>query len=334
MRVTCGGHHDRDGHEKLRYCLTAQGSPFSDARKFHCFAQGMCNYARMDWQDVRHFVALARLGSFSAAARELRVDHATVGRRVAALEASLDVRLLDRLPRRALLTDDGRAIAALGASMEDAAVQIERRARGAGASPAATVRVSASPAVAARLIAPRVARFHEKNPAITLVLSGVTETVAMDRGEADLAVRLSQPKDPELVAHRIGIMRFGLYASPDQAKVPPESWRFIAYDAPLDNVPQQVWLKSLLVGRPIIFHASDLFGQQEAARAGMGAVVLPCFMGDVDTALVRLPTSSKPPVRDIWLATYPDLKRSAKIRSVMDFLRGAIELGCPRSEQA
>jgi DNA-binding transcriptional LysR family regulator len=288
----------------------------------------------MDWEDVRHFVALARLGSLSAAARELRVDHATVGRRVAALEAVLNVRLVDRLPRRAQLTDDGRAIAALAAGMEDAAAQIDRRARGAGMSPAAMVRVSAPPAVAARLIAPGVAGFHAAHPAITLVLSGVTGMVAMDRGEADLAVRLSQPKDPDLVAHRVGTMRFGLYASPEQGGLPPEAWRFIAYDAPLDGVAQQVWLKSLLVGRPIVFHASDLFGQQEAARAGMGAVVLPCFMGDVDKALVRLPTASQPPVRDVWLTTYPDLKRSPAIRSVMDFLQSVIGRACPRSGPA
>ncbi len=212
-------------------------------------------------------------------------------------------------------------------------MQIERRARGAGACPAATVRVSAPPALAARLIAPHVARFHESNPTITLVLSGVTETVAMDRGEADLAVRLSHPQDPDLVAHPIGAMRFALYASPDQAQLPPESWRFIAYDTPLDNVPQQMWLKSLLVGRPIAFRASDLFGQQEAARAGMGAVVLPCFLGDPDTSLVRLRTSSQPPVRDIWLTTYPDLKRSAAVRLVMDFLQSVIGVGCPRPER-
>lgn len=283
----------------------------------------------MDWQDLRHFAALARTGSLSAAAREIRVDHATVGRRVAALERSLALRLIDRLPRRAVLTDDGKAIAALAAGMEEAARLVERRARGSATSPIATVRVSASPAVAARLIAPHVPDFYRAHPGITVVLSGVTGMVAMDRGEADLAVRLNKPNDPDLFATRIGIMRFGLYATPELAELPPESWRFIAYDEPLDHVTQQLWLKNLLVGRPVVFQASDLFGQQEAARAGMGAVVLPCFMGDTDTTLVRLPTATPPPMRDIWLATYPDLKRSPAVRLVMDFLSSVIAQGCP-----
>jgi DNA-binding transcriptional LysR family regulator len=286
----------------------------------------------MDWQDLRHFLALSRTGSLSSAARELRVDHATVGRRVAALERDLGVRLIDRLPRRAMLTEIGKSIAALAIGIEDAAKLIERRARGAETSPLATVRVSASPAVAARLIAPYVAEFHRAHPEITLVLSGATGMVAMDRGEADLAVRLVRPEDPDLVASRIGVMRFGLYATPEHARLAPERWRFIAYDAPLDHVAQQVWLNSLLDGRPIVFRASDLFGQHEAARAGIGAVVLPRFMGDSDAAMVRLPTAVPPPEREIWLATYPDLKRSTPIRLVMDFLGNVIAKGCPRHE--
>ncbi len=284
----------------------------------------------MDWQDLRHFAILARTGSLSAAARELDVDHATVGRRVGALEHALGLRLVDRLPRRVLLTEEGRAVASLVASMEQTAQLIERRARGAGAAAAATVRISAPPAVAARLVAPHVAEFHRDHPAITLILSGATEMAALDRGEADLALRLSRPTDPDLIVSRIGVMHFGLYATAEQAALPAQHWRFIAYDKKLDHVPQQVWLKSLLAGRPVVFQASDLFGQQEAARAGMGAAVLPRFIGDADPALVRLPTASEPPARDLWLATYPDLKRSPALRRVMDFLGRIVARACPK----
>jgi DNA-binding transcriptional LysR family regulator len=191
------------------------------------------------------------------------------------------------------------------------------------------VRVSASPAVAVRLIAPYVADFHRACPGITLVLSGATHHAALDRGEADLAVRLSRPLEPDLVAQRIGVIRFALYATPEHAALPAEQQAFIGYDAVLEHVTQQVWLRSLLAGRPVVFQASDLFGQQEAARAGLGAVVLPCFMGDDDAALVRMPTPSTPPTREIWLVTYPDLKRSPAIRTVMKFLADVVGRGCP-----
>ncbi|GAJ29617.1 MAG: LysR family transcriptional regulator [Acetobacter sp.] len=283
----------------------------------------------IDWQDIHYFSVLARAGSLSAAARELGVDHVTVGRRVSSLEKALALRLIERLPRSTTLTREGEAIASLATKITEQVQAIERRARGYAASPSETVRVSASPAVAARLIAPHVVNFHRDHPGVTLVLSGASHNVALNRGEAEIAVRLSRPEDPDLMIRRIGVMRFGLYATREVATKPPEEWTFIGYDPVLEHITQQAWLRTLLTGRSIVFQASDLFGQQEAARAGLGAVVLPRFMGDDDPALVRLPVEHTPPTRDMWLVTYPDLKRSPAIRAVMNFLAQIIGLGCP-----
>jgi len=282
----------------------------------------------VDWQDLRFFAALTRAGSLSATARELGVDHATVGRRIAALERALAVRLIDRLPRRVQPTAEGHAVALLVADMEKTAYAIERRAHGLSAPAAAMVRVSAPPAVAAQLIAPHIVGFYRRHPWITVVLSGSAQHAALDRGEADIALRLTRPKQKDLVIRRIGVMRFGLYAVPAFLARPPQDWTFIGYDAALEHVPQQIWLQSLLAGRPIVFQASDLFGQREAARAGLGAVVLPRFMGDADAELVRVPAQPAPPARDLWLVTYPDLKRSPAVRAVMTFLAEMIGKGC------
>ncbi|MDR3436848.1 LysR family transcriptional regulator [Telmatospirillum sp.] len=288
----------------------------------------MCNSSPMiDWQDLQFFAVLARTGSLSAAARELGVDHATVGRRVASLERTLSLRLIDRLPRSSPLTAEGSQIADLAGRFEALAFAIERRAR--EMTGTSTVRISGPPAISARLIAPHVADFHETHPEITLVLSGSSQTVALDRGEADLAVRMTKPEEGYLVVRRIGVMRFALYGTPALASRPATDWTFIGYDAPLEHVTSQVWLRSILAGRPIIFQASDLFGQQEAARAGLGAVVLPRFMGDEDPSLVRLPATPGPPTRDLWLAIHPDLKRSVAVRIVMTFLADVVGRRCP-----
>ncbi|MBA8880622.1 LysR family transcriptional regulator [Phyllobacterium myrsinacearum] len=283
----------------------------------------------IDWQDLHYFSVLARTGSLSAAARELGVDHATVGRRVASLEQSLSLHLVDRLPRRSPLTAEGTAIAELVAEMTSLSQSVERRARGLVVSATATVRISAPPAVAARLIAPHVVEFHREHPDIMLALAGAAQNAALDRSEADLAVRMIRPTEKDLLIRRIGAMRFALYATREQAERPPAALAFIAYDATLDHLAQQVWLRSILAGRPIIFQASDLFGQQEAARAGLGAAVLPCFMGDGDSMLVRLPVDKPPPVRDLWLTAYPDVSRSPAMRTVMTFLADIIGRECP-----
>ncbi len=163
--------------------------------KFGVHSPHLCNNAPMiDWQDLLHFVVLARTGSLSAASRALGVDHATVGRRIAALERALDLRLIDRLPRSSPLTSDGRAIEELAMEIEERVEAIRRYSRGAAAKSVSAIRVSAPPSIAAHLIAPGIADFRLKHPDITLTVSGKTEAVALDRGEADIDVRMTRPE--------------------------------------------------------------------------------------------------------------------------------------------
>ncbi|KAA1185999.1 LysR family transcriptional regulator [Rhizobium tropici] len=283
----------------------------------------------IDWQDLLHFAALARTGSLSAAARELGVDHATVGRRIAALERSLDLRLIDRRPRTSPLTADGRAIAELVAGMEENVEAIRRYSKSAVAGLSAAVKVSAPPSIAAHLLAPKAALFREEHPDITLTIAGVTRRAALNYGEADIAVRMTRPEESDLLVRRIGVMRFGLYAIPTVAQRREEEWVFIGYDAAMEHLTQQTWLRSLLEGRPIVFRATDVFGQLEAARAGLGVVALPAFLGDSEAGLTRLPVAVPSPTRDLWLVTYPDLRRSPAIRAVMDFVSDIIGRSCP-----
>lgn len=277
-----------------------------------------------DWQDLRFFSVLARRGSLSAAARELGVDHATVGRRVASLEVAIGLRLIDRLPRSCPLTPDGMAVAGLAQRMEETAQAVLRLSRGAAASLSATVRVSAPPALAALCIAPHVPELRRAHPGLKLVLQASPDFAALHRGEADIALRLSRPREKSLVIRRIGAMRFALYASPEHAARPAAAWEFVAFDASLEGTPQQVWLRQFLAGRPIGFEAGDLLSQLSAARSGAGAAVLPSIIADGDPGLVRLDVRPPPPARDLWLITHTDLRRSPAVREVMAFLAGCM----------
>ncbi|KPC49791.1 LysR family transcriptional regulator [Amantichitinum ursilacus] len=283
----------------------------------------------MNWQDIQYFCAYARSGSLSAAAREFGVDHVTVGRRIAALEQALALRLVDRLPRSTVLTDAGRAFAQQAAGMADQAQALTRQARNLQANSRATVRISAPPAVASWLLAPHVAPFCLQQPEIKLVLSGVAATVALDRGEADIAVRMTRPNEPDLIAQRVGMMRFALYSHADYASTPVEQWQFIGYDAALDNTTQQRWLHQIAQGKALVFEASDLSSQMAAVRGGLGVAALPRFVGDSDPALQRLPAPVAAPEREMWLVTYPDLYRAAPIRAVMAMLAHAVGQACP-----
>ncbi len=273
-----------------------------------------------DWQDLYYFTVLARTQSLSAAARELQVEHATVGRRIDALEKSLGLRLVDRLPRSRPLTEDGRALARLAGAMTEIATGVEQLSRIASIEVAGTVRVSAPPSLASHCIAPCMAALRERHPKLNVVLLPSRSRVALDRGEADIALRTVRPEEEALVRRKIGVVRFALYGSPGFGEQPADQWRFIAYDESGDALPQQAWLHQIRRHRQVVFAASDLAAQQMAARSGLSAVVLPTIVGDSDAMLQRLAVEGEAPSRDLWLAVFPDLRRSPAVKAVMDFL--------------
>ncbi|NCE86621.1 LysR family transcriptional regulator [Pseudomonas sp. Q1] len=278
-----------------------------------------------DWQDLYYFTVLARTQSLSAAARELQVEHATVGRRVDALEKALGVKLVDRLPRSRPLTAQGLALAKLTTGMGEMATDVMRLSRVASIEMVGTVRVSCPPSIANHCIAPHIARLRAQYPQLNLVLMPSTQVAALDKGEADIALRTVRPDENALVRRKVGVVRFGLYGSPELQQLPAPQWGFVAYDSSRDHLPQQAWMHQVRGQRPVVFAASELITQQMAARARVGAVVLPTLVGDHDPLLVRLPTASEGPVRDIWLTVYPDMRRSPSVKGVMEFLVTCIE---------
>lgn len=280
----------------------------------------MCNNSLMDWQDLKFFLAVAELGTLTAAARKLDVDHATVGRRISRLEKVLGLSLVHRLPRSCPLTEEGEAIAGLAEPAIAATNAIVMRARGASDSVSGVVRISAPPALTSHFLATQMVRLQEEFPDLRLELQPTYSLAALDRGEADIAIRLSRPQNAGAIMRRVGEMRFGLYAHKKILTVPPDQWRFIAFAQELDHVPQQIWLHAIIAGRQIVMRTNDQASQYEAARAGAGAAVLPAFLCADDPDVVMLGTDIAPPVREIWLMTYPDLRRSPKVRATLDFL--------------
>ncbi|MBR0835332.1 LysR family transcriptional regulator [Bradyrhizobium manausense] len=279
----------------------------------------------MDWTDLQHFLALAREGSLSAAARSLNVDHVTVARRVAALEASVSLKLVDRRPRSYELTGDGRRIAKIGAPMMEAAFAVERAAQASKSEIGGEITISAPPSLASLLIAPKLIRLRQQHPGIRIKLIGEKRTASLTRREADLALRLSRPTEPGLIARKIGYFEFGLYGSPDYLKAtPPHAFAFIAYEASMDEVPQQRWLRRFAGTREIVLRTNDLENQAAAARTGIGLAALPRFLGEADPRLQRHDIGGRPVGREVWLVLHRDLRRAPAVRAVASFIEGCL----------
>jgi len=281
-----------------------------------------------DWEDLRHFVALAREGTLSAAARTLGVDHATVARRVAALEASTGLKLVDRRARTTTLTDDGRRIAAVAAPMEEAAFAVGRAAQAAQPGVDGEVTISAPPTFASAVIAPQLVRLRQQHPGIRIRLMGEKRRASLSRREADLALRLLRPVETGLFVRKIGSFGFSLYATPAYLKeTPPHAFAFIGYDATMADSPQEVWVRAIVGDREVVLRTNDLETQIAAARSGLGLAALPHYLGDGDSHLQRYAATQKPIRRDVWLLVHRDLRQVPAVRAVMTFLTECMKAG-------
>jgi DNA-binding transcriptional LysR family regulator len=274
-----------------------------------------------DWENLRHFLAVARCGTLSGAARALKVDHATVSRRLAVLEAELDVMLVERLPRSCRLTTIGHQVFDQAVTMEGAADGVARVARAAHTPLIGKVTLSAPPVLAAHLLAQHLAQFRTLYPDIRLSLAAQAQQVSLSRREADVALRLVRPKEAGNVARKLGTMAFGLYARRDYAhRNRPDQWQFIAFDENFGDMPQQKWLLGIAGARPVACELNDIGGHLIAVRTGAGVAGLPCFMGDADPDLVRIGEGLPSFSRDIWLLVHRDLRKTPSVRAVMDFV--------------
>lgn len=275
--------------------------------------------ATLAWDDIRFYLAVARAGSLSGAARLLEVEHSTVARRVAALEARIGLRLFDRLPRSWALTAEGETLLAAAERIENEALAFSRGAA-AASSLHGTVRISAPPAFASHFLMPQLAARSDRWPGITLDLAGEVRTASLHRREADFSVRFMRPDEPGLAARKLGELHFRLYAAAAWLKRPEPSWRFLGYSEPLHEIPHQKWLAAFAGARPFALRSNDLSALHKACSAGLGLAVLPVFLARGDAALMEIPATGLPLTREIWSVVHPDVRHSPRVRLVADLV--------------
>ena len=167
-----------------------------------------------DWEDLRHFSAFSSAGSLSAAAKTLGVDHATVARRIASLEASLKLKLVDRRPRAYALTHEGQRVAELAEQMAMSSFALAHFASAGQQTVEGEVVLSAPPALLGSIVARRLGELYQRYPQLRLKLVGSKSKASLVRREADISIALARPTEPTLVVSLLGHLDYRLYASP------------------------------------------------------------------------------------------------------------------------
>ena len=275
------------------------------------------------WDDVRCFLAVARTGSLSGAARALGVGHVTVGRRITLLEKRLGVTLMNRTPDGFATTPAGEAILRQCAAMESAAMDLERVVAGHDSLVTGSVRVTTTETLAYQLVAPAVAALHATHAELRVDLITGVRSLDIARREADLAVRFARPSASDLVCRKLGEVGFSLYASKRylaSAGIPKRGQGLADFDlitftgAPAATSP--FFMGEALEGARIVFRCDNPLIQVRAAASNVGIVEAACFLGDSSPGLVRVWPREAPARRVVWLIVHQDMRRAARINAV------------------
>jgi DNA-binding transcriptional LysR family regulator len=282
----------------------------------------------VDWDAFQAFLAVARSGRISAAARRLDVQHTTVARRIAALEAELGVPLFYRTNSGYALTPHGRNAVAQAEAMEQAALAAAARAREGSGALGGLVRVALAPEFASHWLAPKLADFTAKYPQIDLQILVGTRERDLSRGETELSVQAPRPRQRNLVAVRIATTTTGLYAAKRLA--PNGRWRvtnvetlrglpLLTYTQAFHLLQEARWFQPVLEGGHVCLETNSTHALIAAARAGVGVAVLPRFVARDEPELIAI--SDDVATHDVWLITHPEFRRDPKVRATADFLK-------------
>lgn len=286
----------------------------------------------LDWDDLRHFLAIAREGSLSAAARSLGVQQSTMGRRLAALEERAGAKLLQRTQQGYVLTPAGEAILGNVERIESETLSIERVITGKDIRLEGTIRVTSVETVAVEILTPIFHAFQRAYPGIRLELVTDARLLSLTKREAEVALRLTRPTQQELAARRVTDFAVGIYAAqtyldrfgmPDFTAGARGHHRILVLDD-LVHFPDMQWFQSLTAEAETVLRSNSRFTHVAATVDGMGLACLARFLGD-SRPLVRLETPVAPPLREIWMVVHQDIRHMPRIRAFTEFLTVALK---------
>jgi DNA-binding transcriptional LysR family regulator len=282
---------------------------------------------QFDWDDLRYFLAVARSGRLTAAARRLGADHTTVSRRLASLEAALQAKLFERKPQGYSLTEQGERLLEKAETMESQAMAVAAEVGGSDLALAGTVRVGAPDGFGTYFLAPELGRLAEQHPNLTLQLVALPRIFSLSKREADIAVTLEQPTEGRLVSRKLTDYRLRLYASRDyldrHGTVSDPSGLagrlFVTYVRDLVYSPVLDYFGSLERHGPRRYEVASVVAQLEAVRAGIGIGILHDYAARLHPELqLVLPAISF--VRAYWLVTHAEVRTLQRIAVVHDYI--------------
>lgn len=287
----------------------------------------------MDWDKLRIFHAVAEAGSFTHAGDTLHMSQSAISRQISSLEKELSVALFHRHARGLILTEQGELLYRTSHNVLMQLEDVKTRLTDSREKPTGTLRVTTTVGLGSSWLVARLPEFADLYPGITVDLRLDNKELDLTRREADVAIRLRQPVQPDLIQRKLYTVHFHVYASTryiNEFGQPSciselDNHRIISFGEPVPAYLRDMnWLES--VGCPsdkprkAFLRVNNVNAIKRAVMYGVGIAALPDYLMEFDQGLVQLSIDAPPPEFDTYL-TYPaELRNSARINAFRDFI--------------
>jgi DNA-binding transcriptional LysR family regulator len=287
----------------------------------------------LDWDRVRIFYTVAEAGSFTKAGDTLGLSQSAVSRQIGALERELKSPLFHRHTRGLILTEQGEMLFQAAREMTQRLERTRSQLSETRERPSGELKVTATRGLGGHWLAPRLAEFLDQYPDIRVELILTDEELDLSMREADVAVRLRQPTQPDLIQRRLFTVHFHAYASPAYIKRFGEPMvlddldkhRILSFGGSFPSYLLAVhWLGT--AGRdpkdPRTVHliVNNITALKAAAESGAGVAVLPDYLVEADSPLTRVLRDAEMPSLDSYLVYPEEMKSVARVQAFRDFL--------------
>lgn len=277
----------------------------------------------IDWDDLRHVLALVQHQTMAAAAAALRVHQTTLSRRIVGLEQRLQTRLFDRIGNRFSPTSQGMVVMRRAQEMESASLALHDDLTHDPANGRAVVRLSVIQTFVTGFLFRHLPAFPDRHPNIQLELICENRESVLEHREADIAIRYARPAQGPSTLRKIGELGSAAYAHKSLLRNDSD-WRrdppWIGFAQVADRWPEFQWIEANVPRDHVPITVNGGPAYTELVSRGNGVGLLTCIEGDARADLKRLSGPKPLIVREIWLLVLPELRRNSAVRKVLDWL--------------
>ena len=289
---------------------------------------------QFDWDNLRIFLGVARAQSGLEASHTLKTSQSTISRRILRLEEDIGSKLFERSSQGHRLTSAGHRLLEHVEKLEGTFIAVESNVFGDNMALTGEIRLGTTEAFGTFFLAPHLAHFCTRHPAITVDILPMPRSLNLSKREVDMSVAIDRPSANSFVTCQLTHYRMLPYATPEYLEKHPPimdvedlvGLRWIDYVDDLIFSPQQFSLQKWLPTVKPFMRSTSVIAQSQAAKAGLGLAVLPCLLGNVIDGLVAVLPDKVDITRTFWLVAPPERRELARVKALWNYIRQVAEV--------